>query len=838
MKYLFAMLGAPGTGKTTYLKTISNEIFGDDRILNHVVSPDNIRAMVQSPVAKPDGGFGYNFKLEKLVWEIVNSVLDSKVQRGETIFVDATHSRNSAISAYKKYSDQGYRVYVIDMRGLSLNETLERNKKRDAVKFVPEDRIKTMYDRIEVIDIPKWVTVIKPEELPAIFDSIQHDWSEFDHLNFVGDIHGCADELRSILDGLPKNENGITVFLGDYFDRGPKIVETYKILMEYAENNKVLFLLGNHEEPLADLRVIYAEAQAVFEEFLKNKIESFNGDYDSDPIARILLGMIRDGWKSLDKNILELQRFPEHFEEFKGMIKSMRTAVKNTSKNAMKQFILSDITYQELSQFKKRLAQLCYIKYGTANILATHGGLADIPTLLTPSADMIRGVGTYDDAQLCAETFTRLNPNCISIHGHRNTTNLPIQNTACTFNINGDVELGLRAVTIHKDLSIETTEVPPKEETMEFLRMKRLRSAQKLKAKKLSLEEETAGLIQLFQDHKYVDVKKLDNDIAAINFTRKAFEGGKWDEITLKARGLFMDISQDKDPEAKDILARGYEKFFNLGEKHGITERDIPYLNYPIRAYEKANGYLGILSVDARGDSPEWIIASKSTTEGDFANNFREMIKPKLTKTLMGYLKDWNLTLVFEVIDPFWDPHIEEYQDRELVLLDAIYNELDFKKLDFEALDIIINMFHSNGVKLRVKNLLGVINTTQEFNILKNKLDCGLLSETGIEGAVFEDSSEEPIMFKYKTHWYKFWKYIRSMRDRIYRQLYKGKEYIGPMTIDQKRSHRERLHSHEEINAFETLVNIIENDPESNKLGIPDIRRRILKDIQAKVEEV
>ena len=37
----------------------------------------------------------------------------------------------------------------------------------------------------------------------------------------VGDIHGCADELRMLINKLPLASDSTVVFVGDYVDRGP-----------------------------------------------------------------------------------------------------------------------------------------------------------------------------------------------------------------------------------------------------------------------------------------------------------------------------------------------------------------------------------------------------------------------------------------------------------------------------------------------------------------------------------------------------------------------------------------------------------------------------------------
>jgi hypothetical protein len=57
-------------------------------------------------------------------------------------------------------------------------------------------------------------------------------------IDFIGDIHGYADQLKMLLEklgyskknGYYSKENGIAIFVGDYIDRGPKIRETLKIV--------------------------------------------------------------------------------------------------------------------------------------------------------------------------------------------------------------------------------------------------------------------------------------------------------------------------------------------------------------------------------------------------------------------------------------------------------------------------------------------------------------------------------------------------------------------------------------------------------------------------------
>ncbi|WJR76061.1 metallophosphoesterase family protein [Bradyrhizobium sp. NP1] len=72
----------------------------------------------------------------------------------------------------------------------------------------------------------------------------------------IGDIHGCFEELRSLLDLCSGNAGRIEhefVLLGDYVDRGPASNEVIAYLMRAQAAGKPRFrcLLGNHDSMLS-----------------------------------------------------------------------------------------------------------------------------------------------------------------------------------------------------------------------------------------------------------------------------------------------------------------------------------------------------------------------------------------------------------------------------------------------------------------------------------------------------------------------------------------------------------------------------------------------------------
>ena len=71
----------------------------------------------------------------------------------------------------------------------------------------------------------------------------------------VGDIHGCYDELIQLVNSLNIDaEKDTIIFVGDYFDRGPKSYEVWKYLCELKQNmgERCVLLRGNHEVMMID----------------------------------------------------------------------------------------------------------------------------------------------------------------------------------------------------------------------------------------------------------------------------------------------------------------------------------------------------------------------------------------------------------------------------------------------------------------------------------------------------------------------------------------------------------------------------------------------------------
>ena len=68
----------------------------------------------------------------------------------------------------------------------------------------------------------------------------------------IGDVHGCAAELESLLAALTIDRDTLVVFLGDYVDRGLDSRRVIDIVVALRNRCEVVALMGNHEAMFLD----------------------------------------------------------------------------------------------------------------------------------------------------------------------------------------------------------------------------------------------------------------------------------------------------------------------------------------------------------------------------------------------------------------------------------------------------------------------------------------------------------------------------------------------------------------------------------------------------------
>lgn len=417
----------------------------------------------------------------------------------------------------------------------------------------------------------------------------------------------------------------------------------------------------------------------------------------------------------------------------------------------------ANFTKHEANRLCSQLLDCFIYHFGDTRCLVSHAGLAAIPEkpVLLPSLQFWKGTGTYDHPVDQAFTDMMKNTNWIQVHGHRNSKLLPMKAAAKSFNLEGEVEFGgyQRIMTLTRDGVIEEIQI----RNNIFRKSGKMASIQTAEADKIS-----QVALDNLRSHDFVQCKKFTSHphITSYNFTSKAFKKGVWDQVSLTARALFVD-------DNRHIVARAYNKFFNLDERPETSWDNLEKnLAFPVNLFVKENGFLGLLGYDASQET--LFFTSKSTPESPFAQLFRDIltssIHPSHLEHLRRMVRDRNLSLVFEVNDPVNDPHMIEYDQRHVVLLDAVYRTEQFKRLEFKELQ---QLAASYTLACKQKGI--VFKDWQSFKGWYDKVQLQGLDYTfkgkHIEGFVVEDSKD--FMFKIKLPYYSFWKQMRALKDRI-----------------------------------------------------------------------
>lgn len=413
-------------------------------------------------------------------------------------------------------------------------------------------------------------------------------------------------------------------------------------------------------------------------------------------------------------------------------------------KNTIEEFEMNHLKKSEIRGFIKNLSQIALITFKDKTYLITHGGLPYIPNKsldFYSTNSFVYGIDKYetDIDKIYNEFMQTANNKIYQVHGHRNFYKNKFDKYEYSINLEGDIEHGgnLRILTLtnnnYKYTEIKNTIYNPN----------------------LIEEINIYNLIENLRNNKYVFEKDLGNNISSFNFTKEAFYNKMWDKETTKARGLFIDIKNYK------IVARSYNKFFKVAERKETTLDSLKEnLIFPVNFYLKYNGFLGILSVY----NDELFFASKSTNAGDYVEYFKNIFYKKYSNKQIEVLKDKltkeNLSAVFEVIDPFNDPHIIEYQEENLVLLDLIKNTTNFEKISYPDLQI----FAQNN-NISVKELAYAASNIDEFMSVYDKITAAnyKYKDSYIEGFVIEDANA--FMIKTKTAYYDKWKYLRNKME-------------------------------------------------------------------------
>lgn len=152
-------------------------------------------------------------------------------------------------------------------------------------------------------------------------------------------------------------------------------------------------------------------------------------------------------------------------------------------------------------------------------------------------------------------------------------------------------------------------------------------------------------------------------DLWIYNYTPEAQYSGALK--TTRALGHYRGLIVD---DTGRIVARGFPKFFNLGE---LTDEDRAYEGKPFRVEEKVDGSLGILYHDGL----RWAVATRGSFVSEQAQEATRILYEKYTAWLSDRSPAAGYTVLFEIVYPENRIVVDYGERRDLVLLGAINNE-------------------------------------------------------------------------------------------------------------------------------------------------------------------
>ena len=485
-------------------------------------------------------------------------------------------------------------------------------------------------------------------------------------------------------------------------------------------------------------------------------VETFNIMLDLLEKPNVILIEGNHEEKSMKKFIYDEEKYTKSFEE-------------TTLLPLLKEYDV-DYVRASLKKIYKKLRQCFAFEFRGKKFLCTHGGLPLVPKLTLVSAkEMIHGVGKYETeiGEIYSENYKKgLCQGFIQVHGHRG-----VNDGQFSYCLEDRVEFGgeLKVLTIDNEGKIKKTGIK------NSVYNKGLKLPMSGAVEKV--EFNTANeLINEMIRHQFINVKECEHNLISLNFNREAFNKKKWNDLTIKARGLFVD------KDSGEVKIRSYNKFFNFGERHVNLGYLKKYATYPIRAFKKYNGFLGLASVV----NGEVVLTSKSVTSGKYKDIFQDIwdkVESEVRELLKKTMIENNCTAVFEVVSPEYDPHIIKYDKEHLYLLDFIENKLDLDthNIDLEFSENLMKKVEfSSNLLTKKEELIRLENYDELYNFLAEKEK----SLEEFEGYVLCDNSG--FMFKFKLPYYNLWKTRRAWLERYRSALAKGKK----VEVTEKDEHR------------------------------------------------
>ena len=244
---LVVLVGASGSGKSTFARRHFKP--------TEVISSDFCRGLVADDENDQSAS--------RDAFDVLHYIAGKRLAAGRRTVVDATNvqqdSRRQLIDLAKKHDVLPIAIVLDVPEEVCAGRNAARTDRADMPRRVIQRHIRELRRSLRQLEREGFrkVHVLRGvEEIESAEVRTEKRFNDLTHLtgpfDIIGDIHGCASELETLLGRLgyvdgAHPEGRTAVFVGDLVDRGPDTPGVLRRVMSMVATGNALCVPGNHE---------------------------------------------------------------------------------------------------------------------------------------------------------------------------------------------------------------------------------------------------------------------------------------------------------------------------------------------------------------------------------------------------------------------------------------------------------------------------------------------------------------------------------------------------------------------------------------------------------------